>query len=95
VVVKSNVWGMKLWPVDRLLVWIQHEFDIGLDDALSLLISHAKMCRLNFGAEGWPYHGRVVANARTQIKDLVSFAFPLGILGDPLPLVRIGAKESR
>jgi hypothetical protein len=88
---KAPAWTMTLWRVDTLLVWIQHEFDIGLDDALSLLVGHAKCCRMDLGADGWPYHGAVLANHRTQIKDLVTFAFPLGLRCEPLQWVRVKA----
>jgi len=83
-----NAWGMRLWPVAALLVWIQHEFDLGLEDALSLLVSHGKACRMNFSADGWPYHAHVIANSRTQIRDLVDFAFPLGLRVEPLMFFR-------
>ena len=92
---KQPRWAMRLWPVTPLLVWVQHEFDLNLDDALSLLVGHAKFCRMDLGAEGWPYFGHLFANQRTQIKDLVTFAFPLGLRCEPLPLFRATPQFAR
>jgi hypothetical protein len=87
---KTNRWAMPLWPVNVLLVWIQHELDLDLEEALSLLVGHAKVHRMNLGAAGWPYHGMVVTNSRTKIRDLVSFLFPLGLRCDALMFSRPG-----
>jgi hypothetical protein len=83
----TNKWAMRLWPVAPLLVLVQLEFDVRLDVALSMLVGHVRACRMNMSADGWPYYGVVVANSRTQIRDLADFAWPLGLRADVLPLV--------
>ena len=88
---KPNRWAMPLWPVSVLFVWIQHELGLGLEEALSLLVGHAKVHRMS--AEGWPYHGMVLANSRTGIRDLVTFAYPLGLRCDALTMVRLAPAE--
>jgi hypothetical protein len=72
-----------------LLIWTQREFGVDLEVALSMLVGHVKACRMNITVEGWPYNAAVVANSRTQIRDFVDFAWPLGLRVEPLPLIAI------
>jgi hypothetical protein len=89
---RKRAWSAPVARIEPLLVAVIRDYGLGLEEALSAVVSHAKACRMSLGAEGWPYHGRVHANRRTRLTDLTDFAVPLGfrfipsfIGGDPKP----------
>lgn len=67
-----------MWHVAPLLDLIRMVYGLDLKSALSALVGQVKACNMNMSAEGWPYAGFVVANSRTQIRDMVDFAWGVG-----------------
>lgn len=76
---KRNRFAFPLWSVAPLLAWVQKHFGVSREVAFSMLVSHAKACRMNVSQKGWPYRATILANSRTDMRDLVDFAWALGL----------------
>jgi hypothetical protein len=72
-----------LWRAAPLILRVQEVYGVGLDVALSMFVSLVKGCRMNLTAQGWPLDSVVCANSRTQLRDLVDFAWNLDLRVQP------------
>lgn len=61
-----------------MLVQTMHDYGVGRDVALSMIVSHGKACGIVFGAPGWPYDGVAFADKNTNLRQVVEFVYQFG-----------------
>jgi hypothetical protein len=73
--------GRPLWPFEAIVKWTARVYGMRRVDVRSLLLGHVVACNL-----GLTVNGMVAYKPTTTLRNLVDFAFDLGLRVQPLSL---------